>query len=98
LHKSGNAGDAIRITTYLKLTTNADVIGLLALALYQTGDSENAFKYWTQSLALDSDARTRLRNANNYLTAFLAPATASKAGNVINFDLPVWPQDEIPGC
>ena len=98
LHKSGNIRDAVSLYESIleSESTNADVVGLLALALYQTGDSDNAFKHWTRCLALGSDARTRLRNANNYLTAFLAPTAASKTGDAINFDLPAWPQDEIP--
>ncbi len=98
MHKSGNIRDAVCLYESILETesTNADVVGLLALALYQTGDSDNAFKYWTRCLALDSDARTRLRNANNYLTAFLAPTTASNKADAINFELPAWPQEEIP--
>ena len=98
MHKSGNVGDAVRLYEFIleSESTNADVVGLLALALYQTGDSDSAFKYWTRCLVLKSDARTRLRNANNYLTAFLAPTTPGKAGDAIHFDVPAWPQDEIP--
>ena len=98
LHKSGNIGDAVCLYESIleSESANADVVGLLALALHQTGDSDSALKYWTRSLVLESDARTRLRNANNYLTALLAPTAPSKAGDAILFDVPAWPQNEIP--
>jgi glutathione synthase/RimK-type ligase-like ATP-grasp enzyme/tetratricopeptide (TPR) repeat protein len=98
LHKSGAVGDAIALYESILEANpgNADVAGLLALALFQTGRSADAFRLWTRTLAMECDAPTQLRNANNYLTAFLAPALANRHEDAASFDVPAWPQGKSP--
>jgi Tetratricopeptide repeat len=98
LHKSGAAGDAIALyeSILAENPANADVAGLLALALYQTGRPGDAFMLWTRTLAMDCDAPTQLRNANNYLVAFLAPALANRHEDAGTFEVPAWPHGKLP--
>ena len=97
-HRSGNLAAAIAdYETLLKDHPNdADVLGLLATALHQSGQPETARSKWLLSLTLPADPYIKMRNLNNLVAAGIATGLAADPGAWTEITVPDWPAERRP--
>ena len=97
-HKSGNLAAAI--SDYEKLLKrspdDADCLGLLAMALHQTGRRETARSTWLASLSLAAETYIHLRNLNNFIAAALGSGSDLDAETLKMVAVPDWPASRLP--
>ena len=97
-HRAGNLKAAISAyESLLKDNPNdADAIGLLAMALHQSGQSEAARSEWLRTIGLPADPYIQLRNLNNFIAAGIATGHAANAEAWTCITVPDWPADRRP--
>ena len=97
-HRSGNFAAAIAdYETLLKdHPDDADVLGLLATALHQSGQPAAARSKWLLSLTLPADPYIKMRNLNNLLAAGIATGLATDPGAWTEITVPDWPAERRP--
>jgi glutathione synthase/RimK-type ligase-like ATP-grasp enzyme/tetratricopeptide (TPR) repeat protein len=97
-HRSGNLGAAIAVYESLlrEHPDDADCLGLLAMALHQSGQPEAARSKWLLSLTLPADPYIQLRNLNNLIAAGIATGLAADAGAWTEITVPDWPAERRP--
>lgn len=97
-HRSGNLAAAIQ--AYESLLTDqpddADCLGLLAMALHQSGHREAARAKWLASLTTGTDPYVHLRNLNNLLAAVLETGSGLDDEALKLIATPQWPASQIP--
>lgn len=97
-HRAGNLVAAISAyENFLKgRADDVDVLGLLAMALHQSGQAEAARNTWRKSLNLPAEPYIRLRNLNNFIAAGIATGHAADAAAWAGVTIPDWPADRRP--
>lgn len=97
-HKSGNLAAAISAyeTLLQDNPDDADGLGLLAMALHQSGQRDAARDKWLASLALPVEPHIQLRNLNNFIAAAIETSLALDAGTAKLITVPDWPAARIP--
>jgi glutathione synthase/RimK-type ligase-like ATP-grasp enzyme/thioredoxin-like negative regulator of GroEL len=97
-HRAGNLAAAI--STYESLLEDepddADCLGLLAMALHQSGRLEAARGKLLASQKQSAEPYIHLRNLNNFLAAALATGAAPDAAAWALIASPRWPVSRIP--
>ncbi|MGE0238935.1 MAG: hypothetical protein AB7S59_09485 [Parvibaculaceae bacterium] len=99
-HRSGNLTAAIADYEALLKddATDADCLGLLAMALHQSGQHDLARDKWLECLALPAEPQLRLRNLNNFVAALIAEDVAPDAATAKLISVPDWPAARIPSA
>jgi Flp pilus assembly protein TadD/glutathione synthase/RimK-type ligase-like ATP-grasp enzyme len=96
--EAGNLEAAI--TDYEKLLAerpdDAECLGLLALALHQSGRHDEASDKWLASLAVPGDAAVHLSNLNNLIAARTKARLAIDTGMFRHITVSGWPARRIP--
>lgn len=75
---------------------NAEVIGLLAVVVYQRGDLKLAKKLWRRALSNRSPAWVFLRNLHAYLRVLLRDGSPDQAAVLASYEIPEWPLARVP--
>lgn len=97
-HKSGNLAAAIAAYESLlhAVPSDADSLGLLAMALYQSGRRDAAREKWLASLGLAAPPHIHLRNLNNLMAAAVEADEALDAPAWKRVSVPDWPASQVP--
>jgi glutathione synthase/RimK-type ligase-like ATP-grasp enzyme len=97
-HRSGNLAAAIAAyeTLLMDHRDDADILGLLAMALHQSGRTEAARSKWLTSLTLPADPYIQMRNLNNLIAAGIETGLAADAGTWNEIIVPDWPAARRP--
>ena len=98
LHKQGELAKAVTLYSacYQRDQTNADVMGLLALCLFQLGKNNEAFLRWREALQGEVPVPLQWRNANNYFAAALSGDFGLSQKDLTSVSVQPWPQETSP--
>lgn len=99
-HRSGNLSAAIADYEALLKddATDADCLGLLAMALHQSGRPELARGKWLACVSLPAEPQIRLRNLINFIAALIANGAVPDAATAKLISAPDWPASRIPSA